>query len=179
MLTRQLLDLLDLKSKTASLIAAQASLRAARSSAATATHGLREAQSTRTQGRAVILFTIVTVIFVGRTLYSTPLFLTGLTAPALVLLILLGQNVSEITGDDKNPSSWHLWRVASRSLLSSRVSPRLTVAAPISIVVIVVALLIAYYITEPDSLLWFWKRFGCCTKRRRGSQDSVDLEKNE
>jgi hypothetical protein len=89
MLTRQLLDLLDLKSKTASLIAAQASLRAARSSAATATHGLREAQSTRTQGRAVILFTIVTVIFVGRTLYSTPLFLTGLTAPALVLLILL------------------------------------------------------------------------------------------
>jgi hypothetical protein len=65
MLKCQLLDLLDLKSKTASLIAAQASLRAAQSSAETAQHGLEEAQSTRTQGQAVILFTIITVIFVS------------------------------------------------------------------------------------------------------------------
>jgi di/tricarboxylate transporter len=28
-------------------------------------------------------------------------------------------------------------------------------AAPISIVVILVALLIAYYITKPDSVIWF------------------------
>jgi hypothetical protein len=30
--------------------------------------------------------------------------------------------------------------------------------APISIVVIIVALLIAYYITTPNSPLWFWKQ---------------------
>ncbi|KAF2028246.1 hypothetical protein EK21DRAFT_114020 [Setomelanomma holmii] len=53
-----------------------------------------------------------------------------------------GQNVSEIAGDANNPTSWQAGRTAT----------------PISAVVIVLALLIAYYITMPDSVSWFWQR---------------------
>ncbi|KAH8710144.1 hypothetical protein GQ44DRAFT_830452 [Phaeosphaeriaceae sp. PMI808] len=111
---KMLLDLLDLKQKTASLA---------------------EARSTTQQGRAVMLFTIVTVIFLPLSFFTS----------------YFGQNVSEITGDDKNPSTWDLWRIGT----------------PISLVVILVALLIAYYITKPDSQLWCWRNLR--HSRDRGS----------
>ncbi|KAF2787238.1 hypothetical protein K505DRAFT_130542 [Melanomma pulvis-pyrius CBS 109.77] len=69
-----LLQLLDLKQKSATL---------------------SEARSTAQQGRAVMLFTIVTVIFLPLSFFTS----------------YFGQNVSEITGDDKNPSTWDLWKI--------------------------------------------------------------------
>ncbi|KAH7081271.1 hypothetical protein BKA63DRAFT_503487 [Paraphoma chrysanthemicola] len=98
------LDLLDLKSKLASLA---------------------EARATTKQGQAVMLFTVVTIIFLPLSFFTS----------------YFGQNVSEITGDTSNPTTWQLWRTAT----------------PISIVVIVTALLVAYYITVPDSKLWLWQ----------------------
>ncbi|CAN9288774.1 unnamed protein product [Alternaria alternata] len=113
-----LLHLSDLKSKAASLEEAHASVEAAQFSA-------KEAQAASTQGRAVMLFTIVTVIFLPLSFFTS----------------YFGQNVKELTGDENNRSAWQLWLVAT----------------PITVVVIVVALLIAYYITRPWSELWFWK----------------------
>ncbi|KAL1798009.1 hypothetical protein ACET3X_004615 [Alternaria dauci] len=98
------LDLLNLKSNAASLA---------------------EAQAATTQGRAVMLFTIITVIFLPLSFFTS----------------YFGQNVKEFTGDEKNPSSWHLWRIAM----------------PITVVVVVAALLVALYITQPNSPLWLWK----------------------
>ncbi|RYO95467.1 hypothetical protein DL762_000029 [Monosporascus cannonballus] len=106
---KMLLDLLDLKQKTASLA---------------------EARSTTQQGRAIMLFTIVTVIFLPLSFFTS----------------YFGQNVSEITGDQRNPTTWNLWRIAT----------------PIIVVVIFSALLIAYYITNPEGRLWFW---GCGRNR--------------
>ncbi|PVH96135.1 hypothetical protein DM02DRAFT_632249 [Periconia macrospinosa] len=80
---KMLLNLLDLKQKTASL---------------------EEARSTTQQGRAVMLFTIVIVIL----------------------------NVSEITGDDKNPSTWDLRRIG-RILLRSATKIFVTVTHIIAI----------------------------------------------
>ncbi|KAL5373726.1 hypothetical protein DPSP01_012471 [Paraphaeosphaeria sporulosa] len=97
---RMLQDLLDLKSKAASLA---------------------EARSTTKQGQAVMLFTIVTIIFLPLSFFTS----------------YFGQNVSEFTGDDKNPSSWDLWKVGT----------------PITVIVIAVALLIALLIMKPD-----WRR---------------------
>lgn len=108
---KMLLNLLDLKSNAASLAEAKS--------------GAKEAQVATTQGRAVMLFTIVTVIFLPLSFFTS----------------YFGQNVQELTGDENNPTSWHLWRVAT----------------PITVVVIVVALLVAYYITRPKSSLWFWQ----------------------
>ncbi|KAF2681263.1 hypothetical protein K458DRAFT_372123 [Lentithecium fluviatile CBS 122367] len=96
-----LLNLLDLKSKTASLL---------------------EARSSTKQGRAVMLFTIVTIIFLPLSFFTS----------------YFGQNVSEITGDPKNPTSWHLWRIAT----------------PITIIVVAVAFIVAFYIGKPDSRVW-------------------------
>ncbi|CAN9168945.1 unnamed protein product [Alternaria sp. RS040] len=87
---KMLLNLLDLKSNAASLAEARASLAAAQSSA-------KEAQAASTQGRAVMLFTIITVIFLPLSFFTS----------------YFGQNVKELTGDENNPSTWHLWRVAS------------------------------------------------------------------
>ncbi|CAN9315913.1 unnamed protein product [Alternaria alternata] len=115
---KMLLHLSDLKSKAASLEEAHASVEAAQFSA-------KEAQAASTQGRAVMLFTIVTVIFLPLSFFTS----------------YFGQNVKELTGDENNRSAWQLWLVAT----------------PITVVVIVVALLIAYYITRPWSELWFWK----------------------
>ncbi|KAG9191414.1 hypothetical protein G6011_09502 [Alternaria panax] len=106
-----LLSLLDLKSKSASLAEARSSA--------------KEAQAATTQGRAVMLFTIITVIFLPLSFFTS----------------YFGQNIKELTGDEDNPSTWDLWRVAT----------------PITIVVIVVALLVALYITQPSSPLWLWK----------------------
>ncbi|KAF7670940.1 hypothetical protein GT037_010904 [Alternaria burnsii] len=106
---KMLLDLSDLKSKAASLAEAHAGLEAAQSSA-------KEAQEASVQGRAVMLFTIITVIFLPLSFFTS----------------YFGQNVKEFTGDEGNPSTWHLWRVAT----------------PITVVVIVVALLVAFYITQ-------------------------------
>ncbi|KAI1121850.1 hypothetical protein F5Y10DRAFT_255444 [Nemania abortiva] len=100
-----LLGLLDLKQKTASLA---------------------EARSTTKQGGAIMLFTIVTVIFLPLSFFTS----------------FFGQNVSEITGDGQNPTTWDLWKLAT----------------PISIVIIVLALGIAFYIVNPTSRLWFWRR---------------------
>ncbi|CAN9154652.1 unnamed protein product [Alternaria alternata] len=109
---KMLLNLLDLKSNAASLAEARSSA--------------KEAQAATTQGRAVMLFTIITVVFVTALSFFTSYF---------------GQNVKELTGDENNPTSWDLWRVAT----------------PITVVVIVVALLVAFYITRPKSPLWFWQ----------------------
>ncbi|KAJ6006294.1 hypothetical protein N7451_004238 [Penicillium sp. IBT 35674x] len=88
---RQVLNLLDLKQKASSLA---------------------EARSTTRQGKAIMLFTIVTIIFLPLSFFTS----------------YFGQNVSEITGDSSNPSSWDLWRVGM----------------PISLVIIFGALGIAF-----------------------------------
>ncbi|KAF2822899.1 hypothetical protein CC86DRAFT_469513 [Ophiobolus disseminans] len=93
----QLLVLLDLKSKAASL----------------------------GQGQVVLLFTIVTIIFLPLSFFTS----------------YFGQNVSELTGEANNPKSWDLWRTAT----------------PVTVVIVVLALLVAYYINNPGSPLWFWK----------------------
>ncbi|KAK1254163.1 hypothetical protein MKX08_008158 [Trichoderma sp. CBMAI-0020] len=90
------------------------------------TAALMEARSTTQQGRVVMLFTIITIIFLPLSFFTS----------------YFGQNVSQLTGDTSNPTSWELWRVGT----------------PISIVVIVSALLIAYRIGNPSSRLWFWQR---------------------
>ncbi|KAK3294459.1 uncharacterized protein B0H64DRAFT_188360 [Chaetomium fimeti] len=107
---KMLMDLLDLKQKAAALA---------------------EARSTSQQGRVVMLFTIVTIIFLPLSFFTS----------------YFGQNISDITGDDKNPSSQELWRYG----------------APISVVVILSALLVAYFITKPE---WFW----FCGKRRAAAE---------
>ena len=62
-----------------------------------------------------MLFTIITVIFVS----VHPGNLKNKTSDVAIQLPLsfftsyFGQNVREITGDDKNHSTWDLWRVAS------------------------------------------------------------------
>ncbi|CAN9267752.1 unnamed protein product [Alternaria alternata] len=82
---KMLLNLLDLKSNAASLAEARSSA--------------KEAQAATTQGRAVMLFTIITVVFLPLSFFTS----------------YFGQNVKELTGDENNPNSWDLWRVASMS----------------------------------------------------------------
>ncbi|KAI0528046.1 hypothetical protein F5B22DRAFT_16968 [Xylaria bambusicola] len=102
---QQLLNLLDLKQKTAALA---------------------EARATTQQGRAIMLFTIVTIIFLPLSFFTS----------------YFGQNVSDITGDDDNPTSLELWRYG----------------APISVAIILLALAIAGAIAWPHRFLWL--RFG-------------------
>ncbi|KAF2467650.1 uncharacterized protein BDR25DRAFT_233822, partial [Lindgomyces ingoldianus] len=93
---QQLIELLDLEQKAASLA---------------------EARATTKQGKAIMLFTIVTIIFLPLSFFTS----------------YFGQNVSEITGDNKNPKSSELWRIAG----------------PISVVVILFALVVVYFIMYP------------------------------
>ncbi|KAG6355336.1 hypothetical protein INS49_003297 [Diaporthe citri] len=81
---------------------------------------LGEARVTSKQGQAVMLFTIITIIFLPLSLFTS----------------YFGQNVVEFTGDEKNPTASEVWKVR----------------APISVVVIVVALIIAFFIMSS------WKR---------------------
>ncbi|KAK3311667.1 uncharacterized protein B0T15DRAFT_508207 [Chaetomium strumarium] len=90
---------------------------------------LAEARSTSQQGRVIMLFTIVTIIFLPLSFFTS----------------YFGQNASEITGDEKNPTSKDLWQVG----------------APISIVIIISALLVAYFINKPE-------RLRCLSKLRPG-----------
>ncbi|KAH6989299.1 hypothetical protein BKA56DRAFT_575472 [Ilyonectria sp. MPI-CAGE-AT-0026] len=103
---KMLLDLLDLKQKSANLV---------------------EVRSSTKQGRAVMLFTIFTIIFLPLSFFTS----------------YFGQNVSEITGDDQNPTGADLWMIGG----------------PISVAVILSALLIAYYISNPESRLWHLRRW--------------------
>ncbi|KAL6412243.1 hypothetical protein AUP68_04626 [Ilyonectria robusta] len=74
---KMLLDLLDLKQKSANLV---------------------EVRSSTKQGRAVMLFTIFTIIFLPLSFFTS----------------YFGQNVSEITGDDQNPRSADLWKIGGK-----------------------------------------------------------------
>jgi hypothetical protein len=80
---------------------------------------LTEARVATTQGKAVMLFTIVTIIFVSRPIPYTPLQATlandHTQLPLSFFTSYFGQNVSELTGDDKNPSSTELWKIAGKS----------------------------------------------------------------
>ncbi|KAL6825433.1 hypothetical protein J3E69DRAFT_366034 [Trichoderma sp. SZMC 28015] len=73
---QMLLNLLDLKQTTAAL---------------------EEARSTTQQGRIIMLFTIITIIFLPLSFFTS----------------YFGQNVSELTGDTSNPTSWELWRIGN------------------------------------------------------------------
>ncbi|KAH8802516.1 hypothetical protein F5884DRAFT_473742 [Xylogone sp. PMI_703] len=115
---KMLLDLLDLKQKTASLA---------------------EARSTTQQGRAIMLFTIITIIFLPLSFFTS----------------YFGQNVSEITGSNQNPTTWDLWRIGT----------------PITVVIIVSALFIAFCIMYPDSRLLFWRS----DRRRHQIRDPLPL----
>ncbi|SPO01882.1 uncharacterized protein DNG_04555 [Cephalotrichum gorgonifer] len=53
-----------------------------------------------------------------------------------------GQNVSEITGDNQNPTSAELWKIGG----------------PITVTVVFCALLVAYYISNPTSRFWIWRK---------------------
>ncbi|KAF5631385.1 uncharacterized protein FTJAE_7895 [Fusarium tjaetaba] len=55
---------------------------------------LAEARSTTQQGRAIMLFTIVTIVFLPLSFFTS----------------YFGQNIFEITGDENNPHAWDLWR---------------------------------------------------------------------
>ncbi|KAE9583047.1 hypothetical protein CGMCC3_g739 [Colletotrichum fructicola] len=73
---RMVLELLDLELKAASL---------------------SEARTTTRQGQAVMLFTIITIIFL----------------PLSFFVSYFGQNVSELTGDSQNPTSGQVWKIAA------------------------------------------------------------------
>ncbi|KAH9900277.1 hypothetical protein F4778DRAFT_167944 [Xylariomycetidae sp. FL2044] len=102
---QQLFNLLDLKQKDAALM---------------------EARATTQQGRVIMLFTVITIIFLPLSFFTS----------------YFGQNVSELTGDDKNPTSWAVWKYGAAITLS----------------IVVSALLVAYYIAYPQSQIWFWIR---------------------
>ncbi|CAN9341211.1 unnamed protein product [Alternaria alternata] len=147
----KLLDLLDLKSKAASLAEAHASLEAAQSSLEAAQSSAKEAQAASTQGRAVMLFTIITVVFLPLSFFTS----------------YFGQNVKELTGDDDNPSTWHLWRVAT----------------PITVVIIVVALVVAENEFPETAHAKWWKKnpFSLLQRLREWKHNrpkEQDLEKN-
>ncbi|KAI8169573.1 hypothetical protein K4K49_003770 [Colletotrichum sp. SAR 10_70] len=72
---KMVLELLDLEQKAASL---------------------GEARITTKQGQAVMLFTVITVIFL----------------PLSFFVSYFGQNVSELTGDAQNPTSGQVWKIA-------------------------------------------------------------------
>ncbi|KAI1868830.1 hypothetical protein JX265_006809 [Neoarthrinium moseri] len=97
---KELLNLLDLKQKAAALA---------------------EARATSQQGRVILLFTIVTIVFLPLSFFTS----------------YFGQNVSDITGDENNPTTWDLWRYGT----------------------------IAYYIAGPDTHRWnrqaYRNRRGC------------------
>ncbi|KAF4811109.1 hypothetical protein CGCSCA5_v010042 [Colletotrichum siamense] len=57
---------------------------------------LSEARTTR-QGQAIMLFTIITIIFI----------------PLSFFVSYFGQNVSELTGDSQNPTSGQVWKIAA------------------------------------------------------------------
>ncbi|KAF4421316.1 hypothetical protein CFRS1_v011490 [Colletotrichum fructicola] len=73
---KAVLELLDLELKAASL---------------------SEARTTTRQGQAVMLFTIITIIFL----------------PLSFFVSYFGQNVSELTGDSQNPTSGQVWKIAA------------------------------------------------------------------
>ncbi|KAF3807932.1 hypothetical protein GCG54_00007668, partial [Colletotrichum gloeosporioides] len=100
-LHQKILQLLDLKRQAASL---------------------REARAATQQGRAVMLFTIITTIFL----------------PLSFFVSYFSQNVSELTGDPQNPTSGQVWKIAVSS------------QAPISVVVIVGSLAVAFFIMYPN-----------------------------
>ncbi|KAK4185380.1 hypothetical protein QBC35DRAFT_389598, partial [Podospora australis] len=104
---KMLLDLLDLKQKPAALA---------------------EARATSQQGRVIMSFTIVTIVFLPLSFFSS----------------YFGQNVREISGEAGNPSSGDLWKIGGKLC-----HPHGTV--PLSVVVILFALLIAYLVTRPVS----------------------------
>jgi len=72
---------------------------------------------TTKQGQAIMLFTIVTIIFV-RALYpphpaevpQSDIF----KLPLSFFTSYFGQNVRELTADEKNPRSNSLWRIAGK-----------------------------------------------------------------
>ncbi|KAH0435729.1 hypothetical protein CcaCcLH18_04683 [Colletotrichum camelliae] len=110
---KMVLELLDLEQKAASL---------------------GEARITTKQGQAVMLFTVITVIFL----------------PLSFFVSYFGQNVSELTGDAQNPTSGQVWKIA----------------APISVVVILGSLAVAFFITYPDSVK-------SCLRRKKTNGTSV------
>ncbi|KLP16776.1 uncharacterized protein LW94_2719 [Fusarium fujikuroi] len=61
---------------------------------------LAEARSTTQQGRAIMLFTIVTIVFLPLSFFTS----------------YFGQNIFEITGDENNPHAWDLWRYGSKHI---------------------------------------------------------------
>jgi hypothetical protein len=78
---------------------------------------LVEARSATKQGQAVMSFTIVTVIFVKDFDQSKikRILMAFYKLPLSLFTSYFGQNVSESTGDSKNPSPWNVWRIASES----------------------------------------------------------------
>jgi hypothetical protein len=93
----QLMNLLDLQQKAASL---------------------EEARSATKQGQAVMLFTIVTIIFVGLAVAANlggrtwiARIANKLKLPLSFFTSYFGQNVREITGDENNPTSGALWKI--------------------------------------------------------------------
>ncbi|KAF5521553.1 hypothetical protein CGCA056_v007388 [Colletotrichum aenigma] len=121
---RLLLELLDLEQKAASL---------------------GEARITTKQGQAIMLFTIITIIFLPLSFFTS----------------YFGQNVSELTGDPQNPKSGDLWKIA----------------APISVVVILVALAISFFIVYPwksgkDFVAGIWTR--CVQRLSSGSKGEAE-----
>ncbi|KAL5625694.1 hypothetical protein FOBRF1_000037 [Fusarium oxysporum] len=79
---RMILELLDLEQKAASL---------------------REARLTTMQGKAIMLFTVVTIVFL----------------PLSFITSFLGQNVTDITGDENNPTSGQVWKIAGKNFIPS------------------------------------------------------------
>ncbi|KAL8306382.1 hypothetical protein RB597_003090 [Gaeumannomyces tritici] len=85
---------------------------------------LAEAKTAAKQGLAIMLFTIITIIFLPLSFFTS----------------FFGQNVSEITGDPKNPSTADLWKYGG----------------PISAGLIVIALAFGFYLNMPEARIWHW-----------------------
>ncbi|KLU82794.1 hypothetical protein MAPG_01862 [Magnaporthiopsis poae ATCC 64411] len=85
---------------------------------------LAEAKTAAKQGLAIMMFTIITIVFLPLSFFTS----------------FFGQNVSDITGDPRNPSTADLWKIGG----------------PISAAVIVFALGFGLYLNMPDAKVWHW-----------------------
>ena len=101
--------------------------------------------------------------------------MTAIQLPLSFFTSYFGQNVSEITGDNGNPSSWDLWKVGSESINVWDLTIVNAFVAPITVVIIVVALLIASHIMYPQSKLWFWKWKPRPSKPGQGARGDTEL----
>lgn len=98
------MNLLDLQQK-------EESLNKVRSSNELARLARKQADETEAQSQILLLFTIVTIVFVSHTQASTALALTCPQLPLSFFTSYFGMNVVEFTGESGNTNQKEVWKV--------------------------------------------------------------------